>query len=500
MITNFFRIEVPFESFQIQRLSFSEERWRDLKERHNRDISFFRNGEYMYISPSKESGLEIGDLVQLSVSEHPAVIQSLIRHLLFRSFRDAFPDRIPQSFSPLRFYSSKEEHDAIRHLLPQDLQGVIQFHRLVEVEVRKIIEYESSSFGLLIRSRQRWQFNKTLSVLHKEGFNLIGKSVLEANAIPGLESVLAPEEDLLGEITGVKDGIASVLTNDGIIERPLTMLFLQRTQNQIGDYLSSRIGEQNATRVFQNLRQDRYEHESPGQVFADIQKIAAWFAGAQDDAKIYENADGFCFTVTRANTFSDASFPVRPTNLIFDFGPGASATSPFLGLANHGPFNSERFANSDLKILALCHTTSRGAMSQFAKQLVDGIPESRYFKRGMRSLFRLNSVSVTIIEVKSSFPEAYEDAIEEAIREAEVNEFSLALIECPEGSKLIPLRENPYYRARVRLMSYGIPTQGVRDEHLRSPANSLQWTLGPMALQIYAKAGELRGVCLPVKV
>jgi hypothetical protein len=489
MITNFFRIELPFESFQIQRLPFTEEKWRELKEQYNRDVSFFRNGDFMYLSPTKESALELGELVQLTVAENPAVAQSLIRHLLFRSFRDAFPDRIPLSFSPLRFFSTKEEHDAIRRFLPRSLQGVIRFPRLVEVEVRKIIENEAPLFGLLIRSRQRWQFNKPLSVLQEEGFDVIGKSVLEAHVIPGLEDVLAPEEDLLGEINGVCDGIASVLTNDGIVERPLSRLLLQRTQYQIGEYLASRIGDRNATQVFRNLKQNRWERESPGQIFAEIQKIAAWFAGGSNGARVYENADGFCFTVTRTNTFSEASFPVRPTNLIFDFGPGASALSPFVGLANHGPFNSERFADNDFKILALCHPTSRGAMSQFAKQLVDGIPESRYFKRGMKSLFRLNTVSVKIVEVKSFLSEAYEEAIDVAIRNEEVNDFSLALIECPEGSKQIPFRENPYYRARVRLMSYGIPTQGVRDEHLRSTANALQWTLGPMALQIYAKAG-----------
>lgn len=38
-------------------------------------------------------------------------------------------------------------------------------------------------------------------------------------------------------------------------------------------------------------------------------------------------------------------------------------------------------------------------------------------------------------------------------------------------------------------MSYGIPTQGVTDQHLRASQAALQWTLGPMALQIYAKVG-----------
>jgi hypothetical protein len=43
----------------------------------------------------------------VKVAEVPAVVLSLIRHLVFRSFRDAFHDRIPESFSPLRFFSTK---------------------------------------------------------------------------------------------------------------------------------------------------------------------------------------------------------------------------------------------------------------------------------------------------------------------------------------------------------------------------------------------------------
>lgn len=489
MITNFFRIELPFEFFQIQRLQFTEEKWQNLKKQYNRDVSFFRHGDYMYISPRKGSALEIGERIQLSVSDNPEVVLSLIRHLVFRSFRDAFPEQIPQNFSPLRFFSRKREHDAVRQLLPRRLQGAIQFQRMVEVEVRKIVEQDTLSFGLLVRIRQRWRFNKPLSDLYEENFNLIGRSVLESYPIPGLEGVLTPEEDLLGEIRSVENGKASITTNDGLIERPLNTLFLQRTKHQMGDYLASQIGPEKAERIFCNLRRNRREREWPSQVFSEIQKIADWFSRNTKGPRVYENADGFCFTVTMKNEFSGVSFPVQTTNLIFDYGPGASATTPFQGLANHGPFNSERFASNDFRILALCHPTSRGAMSKYAKQLVDGIPESRYFKRGMKSLFRLNSISVTIKEIENSFPEAYEEAIDQAIHDAEINEFDLALIECPEGSKLIPARKNPYYRARVRLMSYGIPTQGIRDEHLRSSHTVLQSTLGPMALQIYAKAG-----------
>lgn len=489
MVTNFFRIELPFDSFQIQRVPYSESAWDGLKKQHNKEASFFRNSKFIYISPSKGSNIEIGDVVTLHVAENTSVVLSLIRHLVFRTFRGEFPSRVPQSFSPLRFFSTKHEHDAIRRLLSPELQGVIRFLRMIEVEARQIVEEGAPSFGLLIRSRQRWQFNTTLDKLNEEGFDLIGKSVLESHPIPGLEGILAPEEDLLGEVQTTTDTIAEIITNDGVVRRELSSLFMQRTQNQIGAYLAFRLGDQKATSIFRNLKQSRRDWEQPGFSFGEVKKFARWFAGSAAEPRIYENNDGFCFTVTERNEFEGVSIPLQRTNLVFDYGPGASATTPLKGIADYGPFNSERFERNNLRILALCHPQSRGAMSQFTKQLIDGIPESRYFKRGLKSLFRLTSVTPTIKEVENFSSEAYETGIDEAIRDSVEGGFDLALIECPEGSKQLPLRENPYYRARVRLMSYGIPTQGVRNEHIRSPHTDLQWTLGPMALQIYAKAG-----------
>ncbi len=489
MVTNFFRINLPFESFQIQQVPYSDEQFAALRKRYNKDASFFRHGEFIYISPSKGAGLEIGDLAKLSANEAPAVVLSLIRHLVFRSFRAAFPDRIPESFSPLRFFSTKDEHDAVRRLLPSELQGQICYPRMVEVEARKILEDGRPSFGLLIRSRQRWQFNIGLKSVLEHGFDLIGKSVLETQPIPGLEGVLAPDENLLGEVVAIHGDAADITTNEGLVRRKLDSLLLQRTQHQIGAYLAFRLGEQNATRLFQNLREDRREREQPGAFFAEARKFAAWFCGTNADPRVYENDDGFCFTVTMNNSFEGSSVPLHRTNLVFDYGPGASATSPLVGLSNFGPFNAARFERNDLRVLALFHPQSRGAITQFLKRLIDGIPESKYFQRGLKALFRLTSVNPVLKELKSSFADAYEEAIDEAVKDADNRGFDLALVECPEGSKAIPLKENPYSRARARLMSYGIPTQGVRDEHLRAAQEALQWTLGPMALQIYAKVG-----------
>lgn len=489
MVTNFFRINIPFETFQIQRLEYSEEKLAALRQEHNKDASFFRNGDFIYISPSKGSDLELGKLADIRVDESPGIVLSLIRHLIFRAFRDAFPDRVPESFSPLRFFSTKPEHDAVRIFLPDEIQGQISYPRMVEVQARQITEHGKPSFGLLIGSRQRWQFKIDLYDLLQQGFDLVGKTVLETLPIPGLEGVLAPDETLLGEIVSVHGDEVEITTNDGLVRRRLDSLQLQRTREQIGAFLAFKLGEQKATGLFKNLREDRKDRERPNVFFSEASKFASWFSEEKAQPRRYENDDGFCFTVTMNNTFEEASIPLHRTSLIFDYGPGASASSPFAGLSKHGPFNAVRFERNDLRMLVLYHPQSRGAATQFLKRLIDGIPESQYFQLGLKALFRLSSVEPVLKEVKNVLPEAYEEAIDEAVSDADSRGFDIALVECPEGSKVIPPNLNPYYRARARLMSYGIPTQGVRDQHLRASQYTLQSTLGPMALQIYAKAG-----------
>jgi hypothetical protein len=82
MITNFFKIQVPFREFDIQRVAYSEDELKRLRKEHNRDCSFFRNEDFIYISPQKDVPLELGETVRISVKENPRIVESLIRHLL----------------------------------------------------------------------------------------------------------------------------------------------------------------------------------------------------------------------------------------------------------------------------------------------------------------------------------------------------------------------------------------------------------------------------------
>jgi len=482
MVTNFFKINCPFDEFDVQRTAYSDELLRTLRSTHNQNASFFKNDEHIYISPKKGIDLELGEDVRLAVEQNIKVIEQLIRHLIFRTFRDNFPDRVPEDFAPLRFPSQKPQHDLIRSRVPDDLKGVITYSRVNEIHVRSVIENNKPLFGLLISSRHRWRFPINIKDLISQGFNVVGCTVLESVPIEGLKGVLAPDESVLGEIVAVRGEHAVLKTNQSMETRPLSELHLQRTREQIGKYLAFRLGETGANRLFRHLREDSEEDSRPGKHFTEIKRVAEWFA-----KQTYENNDGFVFSVTQDSNLTDSGIKLEPTNLVFDYGPGASASRPLGGLARFGPFDSSRFDCKQPRFLAIFHEGNRGAATQFLAQLIEGIPSSSFFKKGFKELFRLHDVQYELKEVRASLPEEYERAIDEALRGGK--KFDLALVECRDDSYVIPVGHNPYYRAKAKLMSYGIPVQCIRESHLRKTTSELGWTLGPIALQIYAKLG-----------
>lgn len=484
MVTNFFKIRFPFEKFDVQRTAYSDTQLQALRGQHNADSSFFRHDDNIYISPKKGITLNLGEIVRLAVNENAEILEKMIRHSIFRKFRDAFPERVPEDFAPLRFPSVKAEHDPLRNWIPKELHGLIGFPRINEVHVRSILQDGRPTLGLLILSRHRWRFPVNLSTLCNEGFPLAGCSVLHTVPIPGLDGVLAPDETVLGQIERVEGDSAVIRTNDGTETRRLEELYLQRTREQIGRYLEFRLQKGLASIIFRKMREAEEARVQEGGNYGEVVRTAGWFT-----KQTYENNDGFAFTVTDDASLQASAMRLEPTKLVFDYGPGASNSRPFGGLDAYGPFDSSRFDRKSLRLLAVFHQRNHGAATQFLAQLIDGIPSSQYYKKGFRELFRLHEVDHVVKEIRSNLPEDYEQAVDEAVTEAGANRFDLALVECADESRAFPIGENPYYRAKARLMSYGIPVQCVRDSHLRKGPGDLAWTLGPASLQMYAKLG-----------
>lgn len=486
MVTNFFRLELtpPADRFPVQRVPYSEEKLRELRAEHNSRASFARYENFIYVSPQPgDAPIQIGQRVRVRVEQHPDLFSSLIRHLLFRTFRNETEDLKPESFAPLRFASRLEADDPLAELLPKELRGKLGFPRVNEVHVREVTAEGTTRFGLVIQCRHHWRFPVSLAQLRQEGFGLIGRTVIGSVPLPGLEDVLAPDETLLGVLEEIAGDDAIIQTNAGPATWPLARLTLQRSHSQVGEYLDFKVGPKKTERLFARLREFNLERAHPGRAYGEIRRLANWFA-----KQTYANADGFGFRVTLDTELPDTGLQLEPTRLVFSPTPGASEHKPFTGLLNHGPYDADRFDRKDLRLLVIFHERNRGAATEYVGSLIKGIPET-YFQRGLRELFRLHKVDHVLREITATFPEDYERAIDLALKEAGPHEINLAIVECPDESHSFPPAENPYYRAKARLMSFGIPMQGVTEAKLRASKRELGFTLGPTALQIYAKLG-----------
>jgi len=482
MLTNFFRIELSFQDFQIQRVPYSEKQLHSFREQYNPVCSFFRNGDWIYISPALGSDLSLGSTATLKVEKEPDVVGSAIRHLLFRVFREQLPERLPLDFRPLRFYAKQDE----KNFLPESIRDEIAFRRVIEVHVRTVLgQSTQTEFGILINSHRKWQLSANLAALVGAGFDPVGMAVLEVVPVEGLGGILAPDESVLGEIVEVSDGRARIKSNEGDISRPLTSLFLQRNYRQIAKYLVFRLGEKAASALMSQARSEHQESLKPGRQYGDVRKFAAWFS-----RQTYQNNDGFSFKVTSDNEITTHGFSLERTRLHFGFTPGEVASYPLGGLEKFGPCDSAKFDKKTPNILVLFHERNRGAATAFVGKLISGIPGNRYFGKGFKDLFRLHDVKTTSVSIKSQFAEDYEEAIDKAVKAAQPA-FDIAIIDCDDDSKDIPIAHNPYLRAKARLMSYGIPMQGIKTTHLRSASDKLSYTLGPTSLQMYAKIGGI---------
>ena len=95
--------------------------------------------------------------------------------------------------------------------------------------------------------------------LNEEGYNLIGVEVLHAEILPGLQDILAPNEDFIGEIIEINGYSAKVRTNNGVEVYPLKELYIRKTKFNIGNYLSFATSQQISDSILNIIESRRSE-------------------------------------------------------------------------------------------------------------------------------------------------------------------------------------------------------------------------------------------------
>jgi hypothetical protein len=482
MQLNYFPINFEFEKYQINTEPYSDERLAELRNLHNSTHSFFRNGDSIFISNKDgDDSISLGSLSERSVYADNQITASLIKHLFFRTFKDRFPKYTPVDFYPFRFFSGKE--DIVRDALPDELKDRIAYKKLFEIQLRLTTINGKKQFGFLINIKRNWIFNISCAELHAKGFDLKELDVLHSETLPGLTDILAPNEEFIGVLKDIDGSKARVETNEGLKEFELNELFIRKTKFNIGNYLTFATSQQKSDEILRIIESNRADIYNPRNLYSEIVTIARHLFSQNGQPVLFLNKDSFCFTVDTTPLTVSNSIELKTPTFIFD--PAATKTnnySPDAGLSNFGPYDSAIFDIKTPNVLCICNRSTRGNFTKFLHGLKDGIPQSKYFQKGLQKKYDLQDVILNVKEIQEYTIDEYL----KAIRSEDDVKPHLAIIEIPAAFKRYDDRLNPYYAIKAKLLSMEIPVQYVTTEIIK---NHNEYILNSLALQIYAKLG-----------
>lgn len=471
------------KSIHLYRLPYTPELLNKLRLSHNHTHSFFRADEYIYISPMSQNDVVLGEKVKIDISQNQKIISSLIRHALFRGFRDTFKHILPLSSHPLRFLSTKHHDDIIYSALPNNLRSVLSRPKMIEVQVREITEDNICKFGVVISIEYRWKFDKNCQDLFEEGYNVVGLEVAIPEEIPTLSGIIAPEDSFIGTIISTNEGYATIDTNEGTRDLSLTDLVIHKSSRQIREYLEFKIGEVRTNKVFSIMKAKDKSRLDAQIYYQDVLEIAKTLSKVE-----YHNLLDFEFNINPTPLPITQSISINKPTFVFDPSLSVSTNDPSKGLIDYGPYDSLTFSDKKPLMLVICHKDSAYVFSQFLGKLADGIATASNFKNGMIGKYKLDEMEFEFVELNDYSTEEYKNRITDAIRNMDVLP-SLAFIETKEDFRRLRPQNNPYYRSKAYFLQHGIPVQAAEVDTLIKGDNDLRWVCDSVALQIYAKLG-----------
>lgn len=483
MYLNFFPIEFDLNEYQIISVQEQEGLLAELRSKHNVTHSFFRRGDKIYISNKSGEELGIGQIEVVSL-ENEEVTSSLIKHVFFKSMLEKYPLLKPVDFYPFIIQSTKPDSDLLLKLLPDELKGKISYPKYIVVQLRTIEVDQKSIYGFTINIQRNWKFQIPCSVLHQEGFQLTGCEVIHSVPIEGLEGILLPDESLIGLIENIQDDKALVETNNGKEYYNLNELYLRKSNKNVLNYLTFKIGENQAVSIFDKLKVERNSLVKLNANIKEIREAAKiLFNDKEGGETLFLNKEGFCFRVNANPRLAYNSYNLEEPIFVFDPSRTKTSLNPdYGGLIQYGAYDSNFFSPKTPNAILICHAEDRGHASAFARELLDGLPTSSYFKKGLIKKYDLQNVNLQIKEVSRYVLQSYEELTQKFDEAPDI-----IIVSIPDEFKEIKdPAKSLYYQLKSHFLKRGIPVQFITVHTLKQYD---EYKMNAIALQIYAKIG-----------
>ncbi|MDX2087841.1 MAG: Piwi domain-containing protein [Kofleriaceae bacterium] len=148
-----------------------------------------------------------------------------------------------------------------------------------------------------------------------------------------------------------------------------------------------------------------------------------------------------------------------------------------------GPHHVPPSASKGVRACIICERSRRTEVETFLKALTDG----HAAHRALKQTWKIGDLTVTRFEAEGPTAADYEKACRAAIDEGSA--WQLALVQVPSGTSELVGDQNPYLITKAKFLSRNVPVQEFRVETMQKPKDQLQWALGGIGLQVFAKLG-----------
>lgn len=456
----------------------SSEKLRELRQQHQETHVFHRSGNSVFCIPLEETSEQIGTGCTLSAQDS-RIAERLIREKLSRHFQSK--SYLITHYKPLTLIDTSR--NILADCVTTDQQAKIQglaIYPKYELDARTIFPRDEKTVsGIAVDISTAYQIQPTADELIAKGIVLTGRYVVKADKFKG---------KLLGKVESISNDIAILSDYSGNAEVEFKECRLEASRENFSYCLQHFLGN-DYPYVQTKLNNALYNSLGGPGLLASLQKIQKHLGNLGP----MQCSAGLWFKV--GDLFSTATNQAVPFRWLqrpdFIFDPTGSKTAPWPdgGLNQYGPFDAQFFTPKEVKVVVITPADLQGQAELFAKQLRDGIANSKNFQKGLVRKYHLNECKITVqpFQRTQNLSKAYREACIQALQ----NNYNLALVIIEERFHDLYGDNNPYLVSKAVCMNNGVPVQEVEIETIKTSPYQLQFIMNNIALASYCKLGGI---------
>jgi hypothetical protein len=431
--------------------------------------------------------LLIGDWELRPMASLPArVVAFGVRDALLIRLRGLGFERLPGRLdSPLRLYRRKLNlaEEAFGTTLADGV-GTFPVYALQEI-VLTGDETQPGSVGLIVDIRLVNRLDVDLERLTAARLDLLGEKVKWQHK-PECACGDEPPRGLAGFVQGsVNGGRVQVRLGRTTRDFPAACLAPTAHRRLIEEYVA-RLGQVNEAQAHSRLDRVLIDFRSIGKQWQHVTE----FASKLGTIDVFGGAVASLGSAMAVESKSSGSegYPARLASatepkLNFRYGTPLLSEAAGQGLRKHGPYDVATQRMDRIESIMLAPEPYGREADRLASALAGGI---NLFP-GMNKQYRLVSFNVRHQRFKGTLAADYRAA---AVAAAAANP-GLVWLLVPAEERQSDGTADPYRAAKAIFVARGIPVQAVQRDKLSMPDESLQWIVSALALQAYAKVGNV---------